>query len=193
MEVKENKIEINEDLLKQLFDLYTDSLTQFLSYYTRNQHQIEDVIQDIFIRLWEDRDELNIFYLKTYLFKSARNLMLNRLRDESNRNKLLEQWASELIEESTANDCINMQEFEVLYKEAVDKLPTKCKDIYKLSREERLSYKEIALRHAISEKTVENQMSIALKRIKDFLLKNYSQKSVIYIISISYMLNRMMC
>ncbi len=192
MEVKENKIEINEDLLKQLFDLYTDSLTQFLSYYTRNQHQIEDVIQDIFIRLWENRDELNIFYLKTYLFKSARNLMLNRLRDESNRNKLLEQWASELIEESTANDCINMQEFEVLYKEAVDKLPTKCKDIYKLSREERLSYKEIALRHTISEKTVENQMSIALKRIKDFLLKNYSQKSVIYIISISYMLNRMM-
>lgn len=191
MEVQRSKIEINEDLLKQLFDLYTDSLTQFLSYYTRNQHQIEDVIQDIFIRLWEDRDELNIFYLKTYLFKSARNLMLNRLRDENNRNKLLEQWASELIEESTAKDCINMHEFEVLYKQAVDELPSKCKDIYQLSREKKLSYKEIAQRQAVSEKTVENQMSIALKKIKHFLLQNYSQKSVIYIISISYMLNRM--
>lgn len=191
MTEEQSKIEINENLLKQLFDLYTDSLTEFLSYYTRNQHQIEDVIQDIFIRLWEDRAELNIFYIKTYLFKSARNLMLNRLRDEKNRNALLDKWVSELIDESESMDCINMLEFETLYKQAIDKLPEKCRDIYKLSKEERYTYREIAELRSISEKTVEGQMSIALKKIKDFLMKNYSQRSVIYMIIISYVLNKM--
>lgn len=190
MNKEESKIVINEHLLKQLFDLYTDSLTEFLSYYTRNQAQIEDVIQEIFIRLWEGRAELNIFYIKTYLFKSARNLMLNSLRNEQNRNLLLEQWANELIAESEAKDCINMQEFEVLYKEAVEKLPPKCKDIYQLSREEKYSYKEIAQLRSVSEKTVESQMSIALKRIKEFLLQNYTQKSVAYAIMITYALNQ---
>lgn len=191
METENSRVEINENLLKQLFDLYTDSLTEFLSYYTRNQAQIEDVIQEIFIRLWENRAELNIFYIKTYLFKSARNLMLNTLRNEENRNMLLEQWANELITESEAKDCINMHEFELLYKEAVEKLPSKCKDIYKLSREEKHSYKAIAQLRSISEKTVENQMSIALKKIKEFLLHNYSQKTVGYVIMITYMLNEM--
>lgn len=191
MEQKESKIEINENLLKQLFDLHTDSLTQFLSYYTRNQHLIEDVIQDIFIRLWEDRAELNIFYIKTYLFKSARNLMLNNLRNEKNRNTLLEKWANELINESEAVDCINMQEFEVLYKQAVDMLPAKCQDIYKLSREEKYSYKEIAQLRSISEKTVEGQISIALKKIKVYLANNHKQHSVIYPIIIAYALNNM--
>ena len=190
MNKEESKIVINEHLLKQLFDLYTDSLTEFLSYYTRNQAQIEDVIQEIFIRLWEGRAELNIFYIKTYLFKSARNLMLNSLRNEQNRNLLLEQWANELIIEREAKDCINMQEFEVLYKEAVEKLPPKCKDIYQLSREEKYSYKEIAQLRSVSEKTVESQMSIALKRIKEFLLQNYTQKSVAYAIMITYALNQ---
>lgn len=189
MKVNESKIEINESLLKQLFELYTDSLTEFLSYYTRNQHLIEDVIQDIFIRLWEDRAELNIFYIKTYLFKSARNLMLNNLRNEKNRNALLHKWANELIEESEAVDCVNMQEFESLYKQAVESLPTKCRDIYKLSREEKYSYKEIAALRSISEKTVEGQMSIALKKIKSFLNDNYKQGSVIYGLIVSYVLN----
>lgn len=191
MNLERDKIEINEKILKQLFDLYADSLTEFLSYYTRNHDQIEDVIQEIFIRLWEDRAELNIFYIKTYLFKAARNLMLNSLRNEQNRLNLLGQWANELITESEAQDCINMKEFESLYIKAVESLPSKCKEIYKLNKENKITYKQIAELRSLSEKTVENQMSIAIKKIKEFILDNYTQKSVIYILILNYMFNKL--
>lgn len=180
MKPEETKIEINEDLLKQLFYLHIDSLTQFLSYYTRSQQLIEDVIQDVFIKLWEEKDRLNIFHIKTYLFRSARNLMLNNLRDQKNRSLLLERWANELIEDSEAQECINMQMFEKHYQEAINTLPPRCKEIYLLSREQDYTYREISNFLSISEKTVEGQVSIALKKIKEYLLIHYSQKSLIY-------------
>lgn len=190
METQKKGVEINETLLKQLFDLHIDSLTQFLSYYTRNQQLIEDVIQDVFIKLWEDRDSLNIFHIKTYLYKSARNLLLNNLRDQKNRDLLLENWANEVIQESETEECINMQEFHNLYNEAVDLLPPKCKEIYLLSREKEHTYKEISKLCDISEKTVEGQISIALKKIKHYVLHNYKFHSVIQTIITTYALNK---
>lgn len=189
MKPEETKIEINEDLLKQLFYLHIDSLTQFLSYYTRSQQLIEDVIQDVFIKLWEEKDRLNIFHIKTYLFRSARNLMLNNLRDQKNRSLLLERWANELIEDSEAQECINMQMFEKHYQEAINTLPPRCKEIYLLSREQDYTYREISNFLSISEKTVEGQVSIALKKIKEYLLIHYSQKSLIYSVIVSCVLN----
>lgn len=189
--MNDNRIVINEEILRQLFDMYVDPLTEFLSYYTRNQQKIEDVIQEVFIKLWEERDTLNIFYIKSYLYKATRNQILNALRNKQNRAILLERWSNELIENTEAEDCVNMEEFEILYKKAVELLPPKCKDIYLLSREERFSYKEIAKLKEISEKTVENQMSIALKKIKEYLQENYGQGSATLIVMGMYAINQL--
>ncbi|MDU1905712.1 MAG: RNA polymerase sigma-70 factor [Dysgonomonas sp.] len=172
------RIEINEKNLRELFDMYVGPLSEFLSYYTRNKEDIEDVIQDVFIKLWEERDTLNIFYIKTYLYKAVRNQMLTQLRNQKNREVLLDKWAQELIQDIEAKDIINRAEFEMLYEEALTQLPPKCKDIYVLSREQRYSYKEISELRGIAEKTVENQMSIALKKMKEYLSENYNKGSL---------------
>lgn len=170
---EEERIVIDESTLKQLYDLYVDPLTLFLSHYTRNQHKIEDVIQDVFIKIWEDRETVSIFYIKTYLYTAAKNRMLSELRNEKNRLAHLENWANEIIAKKHAEDCVDVEEFRPVYEQAIQQLPEKCRDIYLLSREQEKSYKEIAEIKNISIKTVENQISIALKKIKSYVQAFY--------------------
>lgn len=187
--MKNPRIEINETNLRELFDIYVEPLSEFLSYYTRNKEDIEDVIQDVFIKLWAERDSLNIFYIKTYLYKAVRNQMLTLLRNQKNREILLDQWAKELVQDIEAKDIIDRIEFETLYQEAITQLPPKCRDIYFLSREQQYSYKEIAQLRGISEKTVENQMSIALKKLKEYLSQNYNRGSVTISFLCTFLIN----
>ena len=95
--------------------------------------------------------------------------MLNYLRDKENHTVLLEKWARIELEKSEAADCVDRELFYRLLQAAVESLPEKCKEIFILSREEQLSYKEIAQVKEISVKTVENQMGIALKKIRQYL------------------------
>lgn len=167
------KIVINEATLKEFFNVYADDVCTFLNYYTHDRQLIEDIIQDIFIRLWEERDILNIFFIKTYLYNAARNRMLNHLRNDQNRLLLLEEWASREIEEQKKRDCVNREEFGLIYQQAINELPEKCREIFMLSKEQKKTYKEIATEKALSVKTIEAQMSIAIRRIREYMLKYY--------------------
>lgn len=172
-------IVIDESTLKELFNVYSDSLCTFLNYYTHDKQLIEDIIQDVFIRLWEERDAINIFYIKTYLYNAARNRVLNSLRDEQNRSLLLEGWASRELEKQRARDCINMEEFSSVYQQAISSLPEKCREIFILSREQNKTYKEIAGEKDLSVKTVEAQMSIAIKKVREYILKYYNGRNLL--------------
>ncbi len=170
---------IDESTLKELFNVYSDNLCTFLNYYTHDKQLIEDIIQDVFISLWEERDTINIFYIKTYLYNAARNKVLNSLRDEQNRSLLLERWASRELEKQKARDCINMEEFSSVYQQAINSLPEKCREIFTLSREQNKTYKEIAGEKDLSVKTVEAQMSIAIKKVREYILNYYNGKNIL--------------
>jgi RNA polymerase sigma-70 factor (ECF subfamily) len=178
-EFRNTGVTIDEFTLKELFNVYSDSLCTFLNYYTHNKQLIEDIIQDIFIRLWEERDTINIFYIKTYLYNAARNRVLNLLRDEQNRSLLLEGWASRELEKQKARDCVNMEEFSSVYQQAINSLPEKCREIFILSREQNKTYKEIAGEKDLSVKTVEAQMSIAIKKVREYILKYYNGRNLL--------------
>ena len=169
------KVVINEATLKELFNVYFDDVCTFLNYYTHDTQLIEDIIQDIFIKLWEERDAVDIFFVKTYLYNAARNRVLNHLRNEQNRTLLLEDWASQEIERQRAEDCVNMEEFSSIYQQAISSLPEKCREIFTLSREYNKTYKDIATEKNLSVKTVETQMSIAIKRIRQSILMHYKR------------------
>ncbi|MBK5720732.1 RNA polymerase sigma-70 factor [Dysgonomonas sp. Marseille-P4677] len=169
------KVLIDEATLKEFFNAYFDDICTFLNYYTHNKQLIEDIIQDIFIKLWEERDTVNIFFIKTYLYNAARNRMLNHLRNEQNRSALLDEWANREIEKQKAKDCVNMEEFSLIYQQAINDLPEKCREIFILSKEYSKTYREIAETKNLSIKTVEAQMSIAIKRVRDYILKYYSR------------------
>ena len=98
------------------------------------------------------------------------------MRDEKNRNLLLENWAKRELENQQAEDCVDMNEFVQLLQATVDTLPPTCKEIFCMSREQNLSYKEIASERNISVKTVEAQMGIALKRIREKMSDYYAKE-----------------
>lgn len=168
---------IDERTFKEAYDDYFDIICRFLNYYTRDYQAIEEVVQDVFVILWEDYEGKDIQYIKTFLYNSARNRMLNYLRDKENHTILLEKWARIELEKSEATDCVDRELFYQLLQAAVESLPEKCKEIFILSREEHLSYKEIAEVKEISVKTVENQMGIALKKIREYL-SSHSEEAV---------------
>ena len=158
---------------RQLYDRMFEPLCRFLAYYTADSVQIEDVVQDVFIKLWEDRDVLQIESINAYLYRSARNRMLNYIRDEKHRNTLLEQWVLHETGKHQGKDCFNIDEFSQRVQGAIDALPEKCRIIFNLSKKEKLTYKQIANHLNISVKTVETQMGIALRKIRKHLSAFY--------------------
>lgn len=154
---------------RKYYELYYDQLCHFLNFYTQDITIIEDVLQEVYLKLWENRDEIEIQYIKTYLFHAAKNRVLNHLRDEQNRHYLLENWFNQQQQEKQGKECYDLEQFTTLLYKAIEQLPEKCQEIFLLSRQEKLTYKQIAEKLDISVKTVEAQMGIALKRIRDTL------------------------
>lgn len=154
---------------RKYYDLYYDQLCHFLNFYTQDITVIEDVLQEVYLKLWENRDEIEIQYIKTYLFHAAKNKVLNHLRDEQNRHYLLENWFNQQKQEKQGKECYDLEQFTTILYKAIDQLPEKCREIFLLSRQEKLTYKQIAEKLNLSVKTVEAQMGIALKRIRETL------------------------
>lgn len=158
----------NEDL----FETYFTPLCRFIYLHLDDKNVAEELAMDIFIYLWENRETFQIqLSLKAYLFQAAKNKCLNELR------KKKETVGLDGVEVSTINTSVSTLETEELYRliqEAVFSLPDKCRNIFLLSRSENLTNQEIARRLNISVKTVEGQITTALKKIKKFLGDQYS-------------------
>ena len=155
----------NEDAFKSLFETYFTPLCRFIYLHLDDKNVAEELAMDIFIYLWENRETFQIqLSLKAYLFQAAKNKCLNELR------KKKETVGLDGVEVSTINTSVSTLETEELYRliqEAVFSLPDKC-------RSENLTNQEIARKLNISVKTVEGQITTALKKIKKFLGDQYS-------------------
>ena len=158
---------------RQLYDCFFDPLCRFLTYYTTNLTTIEEVVQEVFAKIWEDRNVLQIESIKTYLYTSARNRMLNYIRDEKRRHALLEQWIQHETEKNYGEECFDIDEFSQRVQNVIDSLPNKCREIFILSKKKGFTYKQIAEHLNISVKTVEAQMGIALRKIRENLSTFY--------------------
>ena len=159
---------ITPQSFRKLFDLYYEPLCVSLNYYTRDEAAIEEIVQEVFVNLWEAREQVQIEHIKTYLFSAARYRALNYLRDKQRQMEILEGWAKEESERRQSREVIDMDEMLPHLQKAIETLPEKCREIFELSRQEHLTYKQIADRNNISVKTVESQMSIALKKIREY-------------------------
>ncbi len=141
---------------------------QFAYSVTRSIPDAEEVVNDVFIAIWERHQEmLGLETLKSYLFRAVKNRCLNQI----SRNRLpFDEMREEMpvpSKEFSALDQMEAKESGVRITALIDKLPTKCKQVFLFSRVHELSYKEIAELMDISPKTVENQIGLALKFLKD--------------------------
>lgn len=132
----------------------------------------EDIVQDVFYRLWEKRDRLVITSsLKAYLFQSTINQSLNYIKKYKNALKREDLYGSETMDDvNDVEQAMALKEVNQRVEAAVKALPEACRMVFVLSRYDQLSYKEIASKLDISVKTVEGQMSKALKHLRSWLL-----------------------
>lgn len=167
----------NKSAFTFIFNKYHKNLVIFAGNYVSDREVCEDFVQNIFLKLWNDRASLNIeISLRSFLIKSIQNACLDHIRHL----KIIQNYAEK----------IDLQEFELnlidperytLYTElhekltvALEKLPKTYKQVFELNKLEGVKQKEISKMLNISERTVEDRMSKALvllrKHLKDFLI-----------------------
>jgi len=162
--------------LEVLFHKHYKSLSNYLLLLFKNQLLTEHIAQDIFVYLWENRETIEIHSsIESYLYTAGRYKALNEVRNSKRREAIGKSLATEDEQDETSFDkAIEIQELKNIIEEAVNNLPERCQQIFKLSRDEELSYKEIAKLLNLSLSTVENQMSIALRKLRTTLRPLYS-------------------
>ena len=161
----------SEGAFRQIFDTYYRPLTLFALKYVSDVEEAREIVQEFFIRLWFAHDSLDIrFSLKRYLYQGVRNACLNFIESKKVSEKRFSHYEPPVFSNDNALEHMMVAEQEERLLRAIDGLPDKCREIFSLSRQQHLSNNEIAMRLQISVKTVEAQITIALKRLRDSLI-----------------------
>lgn len=149
---------------------YWHILYQYSCNIIRDTEQAADIVQEVFVYIWDNFEALHIEHPKAYLIQAVRNKSLHYLEKMSFDTVQIEQAYFSLVDNDQLTQeqelLLKEQLVEAIYNTAQDILPSKCYEIFILRFYNRLSYKEIAKKLEISESTVDNQISKALKIIK---------------------------
>lgn len=159
-----------------IFRANFDELYRYALAFMGDTQEAEDLVQELFIWLWENKQYIKTdMSLKSYLIKILQNRALNKIKHNKIKQKYHKEKSKLLEEEEKLQkDYIEyyienseVSNLEVRIKKAIEELPEQCKRIFKLNRFEGLKYREISDKLDISLSTVKNQMSIALKKLKE--------------------------
>lgn len=170
----------DQSAYKALFFLLFPSLQNFAFSIVKSRGLAEEIASDMLLEVWVRRQKLmEIENLKLYLFVSVKNASVARLKQE---NKLsvfsIDDLHVEFVSDYGIPDqSTELHELEHTIATAVKELPPSCQLIYKLAKEDRLKYKDIAQLLDLSVKTIDHQLSIALKRIAQAISSRHSKKS----------------
>jgi RNA polymerase sigma-70 factor (family 1) len=175
-------IATGQDLLSMIADGDKDAFTNFYldnfrklilvsDKYVQSVPVAEELVQDVFLKLWEDQESLpEIKSVKAYLYRSVVNSSINYI----NRQRNIEKHHLQIAENISPED-LDLQdshnELIVLLYDEIALLPEKCQRVFKMSRLEGIKYRDIAGQLGISEKTVENHMGNALKILRSRILE----------------------
>lgn len=163
-----------EEALRQMYDEYYSYLCYSVYKVLPDRVIAEDIVQEVFFEIWKKRETIKInTSLRSYLKRAAINKTLNHIRDQ--KMKFDDEDQAIMIPDTNVHAHRQMEagELEDKINRAINDLPEKCRIIFGMSRYEELTYKEIAEKLDISVKTVENQISKALrlmrKALSDFI------------------------
>lgn len=175
-----HSIAYNDDAAayKELFLLYHKRLLSFSITITHSKESAEEVVSDVFIKIWTNRSTLPaIENFHLYIYIATKNLSINRILKE----KKLQSFSLDETAVDTKNIYSNPEqlmitaEMQKRIRSAIQTLPPKCQLIFKLIREDGLKYKEVAELLNLSLKTIENQMTIALKKISESIRFDFAR------------------
>lgn len=157
----------DERAFDALFRHYSALVYRFAFSYLKSRPAAEEIVQECFIKIWEKREQLrDDVPLKGYLFTTAHHAVLNELRRDQHHLRLHGEVAAG--SSSSVTNEAEYQEMEALYLAALDRLPPRQREAFELSRQQGLSYPEIAERQGVSVKTVEAHIMQALKTLRKY-------------------------
>jgi len=160
-------LQSDEQAYEELFHYFYPSLYQFALSFVKTGQLAEEVVSDVFIRIWQKRSALTrIHDLKLYLFISTKNTALNYLRQQKRHTLLPDDYRVQLRSVYfDPEELLITAEMVSRIQQAINQLPPRCQLIFKLIKDDGLKYKEVAELLNLSLKTIENQMTLALRKI----------------------------
>lgn len=170
---KESGINDNNVKFKEIYDKYFHELYLYLHSVTEDSQEIEDILQDVFLKLLQGGIDISsISNVRGYIYFCARNALYNRLRDKANRKRIISEVFTEVSMQSDDPDVTDTETLIKCANDAVERLPENCGEIFRMVKMEHKSYKQTAEAKGLSIKTIESQMGIALRKIREYVKKN---------------------
>jgi len=174
---------LTKDQFESCFRTYYKQLVVFAYKLVHRQDVAEDMVQQVFLSVWEHLEQLDIEKgILSYLYQSTRNRCLNHLNSahQASTMHVEEPVGDHLL---ATDNGLETKELLLRIKAAIRELPEKCREVFLLSREQGLTYKEIAATLDISVKTVENQMGKALKHLYSRIGNNLEAILIIFFLT----------
>jgi RNA polymerase sigma-70 factor, ECF subfamily len=159
----------NSDIVafETLFRKYYADLVSYSCKFTRDMDAAEEIVQEFFYNYWKNRKEIDIkFSLRAYLYRSIRNNTLNYLEAVSVRRKYADRILSSANYQGYEDKSVEVSELNEKIEEILNELPERCRTMFCMSRFDGLKYEEIAEKLSVSVKTVEANISKALKLLR---------------------------
>ncbi len=161
-----------------LYDRYSIRIFDYIHARVNDTYTAQEIVQELFVSLWQKRNVLDVQTCRSYLFSAAKNIIITYYRKEIARTARQKSWEAERCheEEHTYQETI-VQDLRIRYQEGLEKLPDKCQRVFTLSRDG-LSNREVAERLNISEKTVEQHITKALRFLKVYLREHLAYLTI---------------
>jgi len=164
----------DESAFTMLYDRYFRILFNYTYSKVNDQFAAQEIVQELFVSIWQQRHRNTVNSCRSYLFSSVKNLIISYYRKEYTRKFHYDRWEvqSECSVALTDQDALT-SDLQIRYEEGLHLLPPKCREVFILSRKGHTN-KEIAQQLSISEKTVEQHITKALRVLKEYLREHFA-------------------
>lgn len=155
----------------RLYSQYLDAAFHYVFLFTKNKDEAEEILQEVFVKIWENREKLaEVQSFKSYLFKAAKNRVLDEVRKVQVRHRVLtEIRRGKSVNDDSTTDAIAYKDYYRVVQQAIEKLPPKRKLIFRMNTENGLSHDEIANQLGVSKSMVKNQLYKAYEFVRQYL------------------------
>ncbi|MBZ4189877.1 RNA polymerase sigma factor [Niabella beijingensis] len=167
-ELTERIAEGDEKAFLKVFETYFKELCFFVERYVHSRAMAEDLAQEVFIRIWEHREQLTaVRSFRSYLYTAAKNHTLNALKKASRSAEVMGEIVTAYYQNSNATkEKIQSREYQEQLHRAIENLPARSREIFRLCREHKKTYEEVASLMGISKNAVKNHMVFSMKQLK---------------------------
>lgn len=172
----------DQQAFEDLFHAYSQQLAEYVLRLTESMEMTEDIVQDVFIKIWMKREELpSLRNFTHYLFILSRNHTFNCLRKKANQEVRHQEWARQFEQESHGSPATG-GDYTALIETAVTRLPPQQQKVYLLSRHQHLKHEEIAAQLGISVETSKKHIKLALRSITQYVRQHMDTVTLLFIL-----------